>query len=84
MYSHDGRSLYYSSAESGDLDIWRLDLTTGAKKRITSDPGLELRPQLLPGDAQLLLVRKQNPRDSIVLFDLNTNARRVLRSVRCR
>jgi TolB protein len=79
VYSHDGRSLYYSSAESGDLDIWRLDLTTGGKTRITSDPGLELRPQLLPGDAQLLFTRKQNPRDSVVLFDLKTHALRVLK-----
>lgn len=80
VYSHDGRSLFYSSAEGGDLDIWRLDLMTGAKTRITSDPGLELRPQPLPDDAQLLFVRKQSPRDSVVLLDLTSHTERVLKT----
>jgi TolB protein len=58
VFSRDGRHVFYSSAESGDLDLWRIEMATGAKKRLTSDRGQELQPQPLPDDAQLLYVQK--------------------------
>ncbi|MBA2501768.1 MAG: CehA/McbA family metallohydrolase [Pyrinomonadaceae bacterium] len=78
-FSRDGRAIFYSSAESGDLDLWRIEISTGAKKRLTTDRGLELQPQPLPGDAQLLYVAKVGAIDSITIIDLRDNSRRVLR-----
>jgi Tol biopolymer transport system component len=68
-YSRDCRMLYYSSAESGDFDIWRLDLSSGATRRLTEDKGIELRPQPLPGDAQVVFIAKGQGSDSAMVPD---------------
>jgi TolB protein len=78
-FSRDGRAVFYSSAEAGDLDLWRVEAGTGEKKRLTADRGLELRPQPLPGDAQLLYVSKVGSVDTVSLLDLRDNSRRVYR-----
>ena len=44
-YAPDGSALYYASAESGDLEIYRLDFASGGKTRLTNAPGLDLRPR---------------------------------------
>ncbi len=78
-YGHGGRVLFYSSAEAGDLDLWRLDLVEGTRTRLTDDPSLELRPQPLPGDRRLVYLTKQNRGpDTVSVVDLETGDRRVL------
>lgn len=45
-FTADGEGLVYSSLQArGDLDLWRADLSTGARTRLTSEVGLELRAQ---------------------------------------
>src|SRR5688572_13535114 len=43
-FSPDGRTLYYASNTGGGLDLWRADLVSGEKVRVTTDAGLELNP----------------------------------------
>ena len=57
-YSADGGTLYYTSGQAGTLDIWARDMTTGDARPVTSDPGIELKPQPLP-DGRLMLVAKR-------------------------
>ncbi len=66
-YAPDGRSLYYSSAIAGDLDLWRLDLAARTATRITSTPGtLELEPMPTPdGTAVIYLAKTRSGADQI-------------------
>jgi TolB protein len=65
-FAPDGR-LLYSSAEAGDLDIWRLDPASGEAERLTRAPGLELAPQALPGGRLLYLTRQRSGDSGLVL-----------------
>ncbi|MEO6445088.1 MAG: CehA/McbA family metallohydrolase [Gemmatimonadaceae bacterium] len=58
VFSADGKSVVYANATSGDLDLWSADLSTGAKTRLTSEAGLELRPQLLPDGQGIVYTSK--------------------------
>jgi TolB protein len=58
VFASDGKSLYYANATNGDLDLWRADLATGAKTRVTTEAGLELRPQLLPDGDRIVYMSK--------------------------
>ena len=77
-YARDGKSLLYSSAESADFDIWRLDLGSSQKTRITEDKGIELRPQPLAGDAEIAFVAKGQGMDKVIVLNLASKERRVL------
>ena len=58
-YAPDGRSLFYSSGIAGDLDLWRLDLQSGAKSRVTTAVGSsELHPMPTPDGTALLYLAK--------------------------
>jgi len=39
-WSRDGRSIYFTSNRSGDRQIWKLDIASGEKKRITDQGGI--------------------------------------------
>jgi TolB protein len=78
-YSRDGRWLYYSSAAAGDLDLWRLELATGRRERLTTDVGLELRPLPLPDGRHVVFLTKQRGgADTVSLLDLAAGKARVL------
>ena len=79
VYSADGRTLFYSSAKAGTLDIWSVDLATGEEEAVTSEPGIELKPQPLPAGDALLLLAKQGG-DRVELRSLRGGAPRVLMS----
>jgi Tol biopolymer transport system component len=53
-YSGDGRQVLFSSNRSGNLDLWRLDLETGAVRQLTDDPGQDYDPALSPDGRQLI------------------------------
>ena len=55
-FSADGTLLFYSSAEEGDLDLWAINIANDEKRRVTSDAGIELRPQ--PGANSLVYLKK--------------------------
>ncbi len=47
VFTPDGRAVVYTNLDAGgDLDLRRVDLSTGQKTRLTSETGIELRPQL--------------------------------------
>ena len=58
-YSADGRTLYYVSGKAGTLDVVALDLATGEAAAVTAEPGIELRPQPVPGGDDVMLLAKR-------------------------
>lgn len=58
-YSADGRTLYYVSGKAGTLDVVALDLATGEEAAVTAEPGIEMRPQPVPGGDDVILLAKR-------------------------
>jgi len=58
-WSPDGNTLYYTSGEAGTLDVWALDLATGNAAAVTSESGIELRPQPVPGTDVVMVLAKR-------------------------
>jgi len=54
VYSPDGRWLTFSSDRSGNLDLWSLERSTGALRRLTDHPGEDWDPAYGPGGEQLV------------------------------
>ena len=61
-FSPDGNTLYYTSGQAGTLDVWALDLATGESTPVTSEFGIELKPQPLADGALLLLAKRGGDR----------------------
>ena len=62
-WSADGGTLYYTSGRAGTLDVWALDLATDDANPVTTEPGIELRPQPVPGtDAVMILAKRGGDR----------------------
>ncbi|MCG8467150.1 MAG: CehA/McbA family metallohydrolase [Gemmatimonadetes bacterium] len=57
VFSPDGSRLFFSSAVEGDLDLWSVTVDGGARTRLTTDRGIELRPQ--PSAEGLLYLAKR-------------------------
>ena len=53
----DASLVYTFRPESGDVDLWVLDLTSGGKRRVTSDPTEESAAQVSP-DGQRVLFKQ--------------------------
>ncbi len=75
VFSRGGASIIYSAgAEGRDVDLQRLTLASGAIERLTSDTGLELRPQVLPGDRGFVYVSKSRAKaDRVVVRPSNSD-----------
>ena len=59
VFTSDGAAIVYANvAPGGDLDLWRYDLAARRKVRLTQEPGVELRPQLLPDGARMVYLSK--------------------------
>ena len=61
-FSPDGNTLYYTSGQAGTLDVWALDFATGESVPVTSEFGIELKPQPLADGALLLLAKRGGDR----------------------
>ncbi len=58
-FTADGTAIVYANvASGGDLDLWRYDLGSRNKTRLTQEAGVELRPQLLPDGARMVYLSK--------------------------
>jgi TolB protein len=78
-FTSDGASLLYASANAGDLDLWRVDLSSGTKVRLTVEPGLQLRPVPLPDGQRLVYTSKtRGGSDQLRLRELRSGAERVI------
>jgi Tol biopolymer transport system component/tRNA A-37 threonylcarbamoyl transferase component Bud32 len=53
-YSPDGRSVLLSSNQSGNLDLWMLDLATGSRRQLTDDPAQDWDPAFTPDGRSVL------------------------------
>ena len=63
VFSPDGRTLYYTSGESGDLDIWAFDFESEEERRITTDTGMEVKAQPHPNGEDLVVLSKVDVSD---------------------
>jgi TolB protein len=57
-FTPDGAALLYASSSAGDLDLWRVELATGAKSRLTTEAGAQLRPLPLRDGRRVMYVSK--------------------------
>ena len=61
-FSGDGGTLYYTSGQAGTLDVWALDLATGESRALTTDTGIEMKPQPRADGSFLTLVKRSGDR----------------------
>ena len=66
-FAADGASLFYSSAALGDLDLWRIDLATHVKQRLTTTVGTnELEPMpTADGNTLIYLAKTRTGTDQV-------------------
>ncbi|HET9794111.1 MAG TPA: protein kinase, partial [Thermoanaerobaculia bacterium] len=53
-YSPDGRAVLFSSNRSGNLDLWAMDLATGALRQVTDDIAQDWDPAFTPDGKRIL------------------------------
>ncbi len=58
-FSSDGKFVFYSSAVNGNLDIWKIELSTGKKERIIASMHQERKPQPYPNSNEMLYLNKK-------------------------
>ncbi len=59
VFTADGRAVVYTNVEAGgDLDLRRIDLATGTRERLTTEAGLEMRPQLFATPGRMVYTSK--------------------------
>lgn len=63
-WSADGTTLFYTSGQAGTLDVWALAIDEAEPAvQLTSESGIEMRPQPLPdGDGFLVLAKRGGDR----------------------
>jgi len=53
-YSPDGKRILFSSNRSGNLDLWTMELSTGAVRQVTDDSAQDWDPAFTPDGKQIL------------------------------
>ena len=53
-YSPDGKRILFSSNRSGNLDLWTMELETGALRQVTDDSAQDWDPAFTPDGAHIL------------------------------
>lgn len=58
-FTPDGTALLYANlVTGGDLDLWRADLRTGSRTRLTQEAGIELAPRPHPDGERIVYLSK--------------------------
>lgn len=52
--SPDGKRVLFSSNRSGNLDVWSMDIQSGALSRLTDDPNNDWDPAFMPDGSRIL------------------------------
>jgi TolB protein len=78
VFSPDEKFVYYSSAENGPLDLWRVSLDSLQREQVTTSAELrgrllKRRPLILADDVLLLYLSKYDGRDVIEVHNTLTN-----------
>jgi TolB protein len=78
VFSPDEKFVYYSSAESGPLELWRVSLDSLHREQVTTSANLrgralKRRPLILAEDVLLLYLTKYDGRDIIEVHNTLTN-----------
>ena len=53
-YAPNGRTVVYSEASDGNTDIYRLDIASGERQRLTSAPSIETAPSFSPDGSRIV------------------------------
>ena len=61
----DGKLVAYTSDQSGNSDIWLLDMLTGAALQLTADPAADRSPAWLPDGSGVLFVSERDGEPAI-------------------
>ena len=79
VFTADGQEVIYASSETGDLNLWRVDLASGQRRRLPTEGRQELRPQPSPDGRHLLYLHKSRDiGDQVRWLDLKTGRQEVL------
>ena len=74
-WANDAQSaFYYTTYEKGMPTLYRFDLTSGAKERITSSTGMIVASDVSKDGRKLLLTMAPDDQSDIFLYDLNTRS----------
>jgi len=77
-FSPDGRRIVFSSDRSGSLDLWSLDVATGAVRRLTFDAADDWDPHWSPDGKHLLWSSNRGGHFEVWMADVDgTGARQV-------
>jgi len=63
-WSPDGKTIAFSAFVSSNLDIWSMDLQSGEKRRLTTDPGGDYAPSFMP-DGSILFASQSSGTSNI-------------------
>src|SRR5262245_3562337 len=57
-WTHDGKSLVFSSDRAGSMDLWMRDLQTGRDRRLTDLPNAEVNPAVSPDGTRVAFLNQ--------------------------
>ncbi len=69
-YSHDGRSIYFTSDRGGGPQIYRMSTNGGDAARVTFEGGYNISPRISPDDKTLTYVTRRDGQFRIAALDL--------------
>jgi serine/threonine protein kinase len=75
-YSPDGESVVFSSAQSGDADVWEVSIKTNALRRLTDHPALDWDPFVTSDGKQLVWSSNRSGNFEIWIADRDGSAPR--------
>ncbi len=79
-FSADGQYLYFTSARSGFLNLWRRDLASGTDEELTTLPRTERSPRRVGNTDQMMYVHQAYPHRTFRLYDDAIKEDRIVRS----
>lgn len=77
-WSADSRAIYFTSDRAGGPQVYKVETSGGAPRRVTFEGRYNARPRMAPGGDKLAVVHNDRGRYRIALVDLDTGATQVL------
>ena len=77
-FSPDGKTVLYSLENGGNVDIYRMQLSNGAVKRLTRSPAIETAPSFSPDGKQVVFESDRSGSQQLYIMSANGgDARRI-------